>query len=72
MNLYSRLLELDETLFQMEQGVDIVWAEAAAAQCMGDNCALGLHGAWVLLSELQDRLRGRLDELLAAQELTTR
>ena len=49
-----------------------MWAEAVAAQCMGDNCALGLHGAWVLLSELRDRLRGQLDELLAAPELTAR
>ena len=51
MDLNGRLLELEEIAFRLEQGVDAVWAVALAAECAGDSCARGLHGAWEYLSD---------------------
>ena len=65
MDLNSRLLELEETAFRLEQGVDAVWAVALAAECAGDGCAKGLHGVWEYLSDAQAQLRQQLDALHA-------
>ena len=70
MDLNSRLLELEEIASRLEQGVGAVWAVALAAECVGDNCARGLHGGWEYLSDAQTQLRQQLDALLERREIT--
>lgn len=71
MDLNSRLLELEEIASRLEQGVGAVWAVALAAECVGDNCARGLHGVWEYLYDAQTQLRQQLDALLERREITS-
>ena len=70
MDLNSRLLELEEIASRLEQGVGAVWAVALAAECVGDNCARGLHGVWEDLYDAQTQLRQQLDALLERRKIT--